>query len=59
MPSGDTAEEDVSPQERIAPADAKAAKRTVEIFWLITIAVILVLVVWLYAYAKVTIEYGG
>jgi hypothetical protein len=32
MPSGDTVEEDVSPEERIALAEAKAAKRAVEIF---------------------------
>ncbi|MGC9940306.1 MAG: hypothetical protein ABSE48_00645 [Verrucomicrobiota bacterium] len=49
MPSGDSAEEDVSPEERIAIAKAKAAKRTVEIFWLITILAILIFVVCLCA----------
>jgi hypothetical protein len=54
MPSGDRAAEEISPEERIALAKAKAAKRTVEIFWLITISAILLCVVWLLAYVKVT-----
>lgn len=47
MPSGDTAEEDVSPEERIALAEAKAAKRTIEIFWLIAILATFIFVIFL------------
>jgi hypothetical protein len=54
MPSGDTAEEDVSPEERIAIAEAKAAKRTVEIFWLIAILATLTFVIYLCASLKIT-----
>jgi t-SNARE complex subunit (syntaxin) len=56
MPSGDTAKEDVSPEERIAIAEAKAARRTMEIIWLVVIAAILIFVIWVCASLK---TYGG
>jgi hypothetical protein len=49
MPAGDTVEEDVSPEERIALAEARAAKRTVEIFWLIAILATFIFVICLCA----------
>jgi uncharacterized membrane protein len=54
MPSGDTAEEDVSPQERIALAEAKAARRAVEIFWLLAILAIFIFVICLCASLNAT-----